>query len=319
MVCRKLTLSLLLILSVGLFCTGCMAKKKTDISPKENDIKKAQVIFQKVSTPKVVKKTYDLYSSTPYELSLYSIMEISKLPVEVKKAIDSLLESSQGFYLLKFEENKVLVILQNPVAVSNTFIRHDLQFAEIFLDGKIVYHNAGYCGFDGESLGIYETNEEDWIFDDSSEVARPLKHTVFNEKGKIKFIESWNYDEKEPIKYQMKNAHKKVISILKESQDNDSNLRKEHVFYDNDGNIKMSLSVNYEGANISRCTFYNSHDSVDSISVFGEYSGGLKTKELIYNEEYELINTLTAEYEDGVRKTITLFDKDGNEINKISS
>ena len=36
---------------------------------------------------------------------------------------------------------------------------------------------------------------------------------------------------------EMKNSSKKLVSLLKESQSNDSNYRKEHIFYDNDGNV----------------------------------------------------------------------------------
>ena len=100
---------------------------------------------------KVVKKNYDLYSSTPYEIPLYSILEISNLSPVVKKAVDELLEASQGFYLLKKDEDKVLVILQNPVRSNDTFSRHDLQFAEIDNEGQIKYHTAGYGGKSGET------------------------------------------------------------------------------------------------------------------------------------------------------------------------
>lgn len=117
----------------------------------------------------------------------------------------------------------------------------------------------------------------------------------------------------------MKDSHKKVVSILKETQDNDANLRREHIFYDNEGKTTMSLTVNYDGANISRLTYYNSHDKIDSVSILSEYSEGNKVKELIYNEDYELINTAIAEYIDSTRKKIQVLDKDGNEILKISS
>ena len=112
---------------------------------------------------------------------------------------------------------------------------------------------------------------------------------------------------------------KKVVSILKESQDNDSNYRKEHIFYDNNGNTTMSLTINYDGANISRLTFYNSHDSIDSISIISEFTDGIKTKELIYNQDYKLISSFVPEYKDGELKKIKTYDSEEKEINQISS
>ena len=50
-----------------------------------------------------------------------------------------------------------------------------------------------------------------------------------------------------------------------------------------------------------------------------EYQDGLKTKELIYNKDYKLVNTVTSDYIDGERKDIKIFDTEGNETDKISS
>ena len=187
-----------------------------------------------------------------------------------------------------------------------------LQFAEILSDGKIVYHNAGYFGYEGEHL--LEDSDEVWTFDESVEVKRPLKHVVYDEKGKIKFTEHWSYNPEDEIKYIMKDSHDKEVSILKESQDNESHYRKEHIFYDNDSQIKMSLTVNYDGANITRMTFYNSHDLVDSVSVFSDYVDGIKTRESVYNEKYELQNTVIPTYKEGIRAKLSVLNAKGEEI-----
>lgn len=306
----------LFITAIGLafLSTGCLLKKDS-IEP--SDAKQINPSVAKQNSPKPLEKKSDLYSSTPYELPLFSIVEISKLSNSVKTVVDKLLEDSQGFYLLRKDGEQILVILQNPVNTNNTFNRHGLQFAEIDSEGKIRYHNAGYQGVDGEIFGENGQINDEWFFDETTEPKRPLKHIVYNEKKKIKFVEYWNYDENEPIKYQMKDSNKKVISILKESQDNDSNFRKEHVFYDNEGNTKMSLTINYDGANLSRVTFYNAHDLIDSMSIISEYENGLKVKELIYNEDYELTYTVLSDYTDGERKSIKILDKEGIEIEKI--
>lgn len=313
---RKKVVFLLMALSLTFLCSGCLSKKTEQVTMPEKKSSEKQI--QRVAKkPLPEVKKYDLYSSTLYDLPLFSIVEISKLPQSIKDKVDKILEDSQGFYLLRFDGEKVLIILQNPIINSETYKRHDLQFAEISKDGEVTYHNAGYAGIAGE---IFEhENADSWILDETVEPHRPLKHTSYNENGKVKFIETWNYDEKDPVKYQMKDSHEKVISLLKEVQENDSNYRREHVFYDNDGNIKMSLTINYDGANVSRLTFYNSHDLIDSITIVGEFENGIKTKELIYNEEYQLVNSVHSDYVDDERKCIRVLDSEGNEINKISS
>ena len=66
-------------------------------------------------------------------------------------------------------------------------------------------------------------------------------------------------------------------------------------------------------------TFFNSHDSIDSMSIMSEYENGVKVKELIFNNEYKLLNTIVSEYKDDERKCIKIYDSEGNEINKINS
>lgn len=314
---KKFSLLLCGVISISLICTGCFSKK--NIEP-ENEIIEKNVSKPASTIQKKETKSYDLYSETPYDLPLVSIAEISKLPENIKKTVDSILESSQGFYYLKVNNDSVFIILQNPIAAANTYSRHNLQFIEIDKDGAVTSHLAGYVGIDGEIGNTVSQKKNDiWVFDETIEPYRPVKHTNYDEKGKIKFVETWSYDDTEPVKYQMKDANKKIVSILKESQDNDANLRREHIFYDNEGKTTMSLTVNYDGANISRLTYYNSHDKIDSVSILSEYENGHKVKELIYNEDYELINTAIADYIDEERKSIQILDKNNNEILKISS
>lgn len=311
---KKIIFILFLCLAVTFLSTGCMSKKNIE---EKIILELSQEAPKKNSKPVIQEKKYDLYSSSLYDLPLISILEISKLSNTLKSTIDKCLEESQGFYFLKKYDDKIFVILQNPINNLNVYSRHNLQFLEIDLEGKITYHNAGYVGINNEINNLEP--DEDWIFDDTSKIAKPVKHIAYNENGKVKFIETWNYNEEEQIKYQMKNSENKLVSILKESKNNDSNLLREHIFYDNDGNITMSLTVNYDGANISRVTFYNSHDTVDSFSIISEFAEENKVKELIYDEDYELINTLTSEYNDNKRMNIKYFDKDNNLIEKISS
>lgn len=319
MVNKKIVSVIFMAIIFAILSSVCL--KKTSMTESESlkepaqkcEIKKTQQVI------KPIEKKYDLYSSVSQDLPLFSVVEISKLSPIVKKSVDQLLELSQGFYFLRFNDDSVFVILQNPVSNSNTYQRHDLQFAQIDMEGKIQYHTAGYSGIENETLFSEDQITDDWTFSEQDELKRPLKHIAYDEKGKTKFIEIWNYDNKDSVKYQMKDAKKNVLSILKETQDNESNLRREHVFYDNNGKIVMSLIANYDGANISRLNFYNSHDLVESISVFSHYEDGLKTKEMIYDEEYKLIYTTVAEYKDGERIKITVYNNEGEEISSISS
>lgn len=318
---KKICLNLLLIIGVSFCCTGCLFAPKKEIS---KDIKNSPQNEIKKTTNNNIQevkhiKSYDLYESTPYEIPLLAVIEISKLEPKIKKIVDNLLESAQGFYYLKKNDNGVFIILQHSVNEIDTFLRHDLQFVEISNTGEISYYSAGYSGIDGEIYSLDSNNSDKWEFFEEQEVVKPLKHIVYNENGKEKFTELWNYEDNEPIKYMMKDGHNKTLSVLKFSQENDSNLRKEHIFYDNEGNTKMSLTINYDGANISRLNFYNEHDLVDSVMVLTEYENGVKTKELIYNKDFELIYTVISSYEDNIRKKIVLYDKEGKDICKITN
>lgn len=270
-----------------------------------------------VTTPAEEEKIhFDLYSSTPYDMPLYSIMQISQLSPKAKKTVDKIFEEAQGFYFLKYDKskNKTFVILQNPISKENTYSRHDIEIAEISEDGTNTLHKVGYTGQHGEVTNPQE-NHDEWTFDESS---NPLKHIAFDDNGDVKFYEIWNYGSNEPVKYEMKDSNGKLISIIKESGEGESNFRREHVFYDNDGKTKMRISVNYDGANISRFTYYDSADDIDSVSIMSEYDeNGTKIGEKIYNENYELLNSLKSEYKDGTRTSIHLYNESGKEINKI--
>ena len=315
MTVKKVVVSLfcsILVLGVGFFYIT--ENKTAEFKKSEDSLNKTPVSSAVLKVP---EKKFDLYAETPYDIPLLSIYEISKMPSHIKNTVDEILELSQGFYILKEANDRILVLLQNPVLESKTYSRHDLQYVEIYPDGRKVFHNAGYAGIEGEISNSVEQIEDDWIFDKSTEPYRPLKHIVRDDKGKVSFTEIWNYDSNENIKYQMKDSRNKVVSMLKEIQEGESNYRREHIFYDNDGKTAMSITINYDGANISRFTYYNAHDTIDSISIISEYTDGLKTRELVYDEDYQLVNTYESIYTDGIRKGLRVLDADGNEIAKL--
>jgi hypothetical protein len=81
----------------------------------------------------------------------------------------------------------------------------------------------------------------------------------------------------------------------------------------------MSLTINYDNANISRFTYYNSLDKDNSVSIISEYADGTKIKEQIYDANYALIRTFIAKYSDSYRTEIQTLDSEGKMISKISS
>ena len=320
---HKKLISGIICLSALFFAAGCGIKKQPEpvVPDKKTEVKhvvKQKTQKQEVQEPDIKKETSDLYSENPYYMPLSSIVEISKLSPEVKKSVDKLLEEAQGIYLIQKHKDKTIIFLQNPINTENTYVRHNLQTAEISADGEITYHNIGYNGKDGEMENPDEQFEDVWEFDKTREPYRPLKHISYGENNKKKFTETWNYDEKEPIKYQIQDSDDKVISVLSETLENESTYRHEHIFYDKHGNIDKSISINYNGADISRIVIYDTKDFDKSVSIINEYTDGQLTKEKIYDKDYQLINTYESTYNNNKRTDIKVFDKDEKEIEAIT-
>jgi len=291
----------------------------------ETNAKQEKTTESKISKPIPMNvKRYDLYSSSLYDLPLASILEISKLNEETKKKIDQILEQSQGFYYLinNEKEHKISIVLQNPITIQNTYNRHNLEIAEIStIDNSIKYFSPAYQGIEGEisNAVVEETKKADvWKFDKSFEPYRPTKHITYDEKRKTKFTEYWNYSDKEEIKYMLKNGKGKVISMLKETYNGDTNYRQEHLFY-NEDKITMNFSINYDGANITRFSYYDSYTPESSTTIITEYENGLKTKEEIYDKDYQLIKTIRAIYVDNERKTINEYDISDKLVKSINA
>ena len=305
----------------------CQLNFKKDIE--ETKPVQIQKIQQKtIPTPvKPPKNIADMYNSTVYDLPLFSIAQISTMPKALKEVVDKSLEEAQGFYLLNYnkDEQKVFIILQNQLSVADAYPRHNLEFMELYLnseDGKVLknLYSPAYLGQANESFfAAYSVHgsEEAWVLDDKSEVKRPLKHTYYDPKGKVKIQEIWNYDENKDIKYQLKGSSKNVISMLKEYKQGEDGLRKEHLFYDADGNLIISLTINYEGANITRIMYFDKHNTDECMSIIAYYSEGMKTKEEIYGNDYKLKNTVEAEYKDGERQKIKLLNSAGELVTEI--
>ena len=303
---------------LGFICLAVMERKQTEETISANAPKISHRANSTASKAEKSDKKYNLFPETIYNIPLMSIVEINKAPESIQKSAEKLLEDAQGFYFVKYDENKreLNVLLENPVTQGNTYVRHNLEFATVKEDGSVKYSKEGYSGHDGEIANAVETEEDLWEFDKTIEPPRPLKHMVFGDNGQIEFVETWNYDENEPVKYEMKDGDGKIISIVKESADG-ATYRKEHVFYDKDGKTIKSFSVNYDGTDLSRMSYYDA-DNNNGLSITSEYSEGNKVKEVIYNQDYELQNTIKSEYENGKRKSVTVLDSDSKEVETIS-
>ena len=73
----------------------------------------------------------------------------------------------------------------------------------------------------------------------------------------------------------------------------------------------------YDGADVKRFTYYNADKPADGGSVFAEYENGLKIKETVYSNDLKVENSYTAEYHNGEREGITIWDKNNKEIQKL--
>ncbi|MCQ2753772.1 MAG: hypothetical protein MJ231_01855 [bacterium] len=318
------------VIAVCFACVFLVQRKSAELLVEEvlkpdTKVKQEKTITKDIPSVKDdAKIKYNLYSDT--DMPLTSIVEISKLPEKVKKIVDEVLESSQGIYLLKANKDKVFIITQNANSIENRFFRNNVELVEVSLKPEDNYKKTvktiGYTGENNElenAVNGFDTQNDIWEYDKSQEIPRPTKHVKYDNNGKVEFTEVWNYDNS-PIKYEMKNANDKVVSVLKETTENGENYTREQLFYDDNGHTEMNISAHYSGANISRFTYFNAKQPTDNVSIMSEYTDSVKTVEKVYNSDYELIETLQSKYDNNDKRTdIKVYDKDGNAVADISS
>lgn len=325
MVAKRLVVGL----SCGVLALGITLFVVLEKTASNLKVEQVQPVKNVVKQPVPIKETpkFDLYSTSFYDMPLASVMDISKLPKNVKKYIDTVFETAQGFYYLNYneDERRVKIILQNPITEGKIYTRHGLEVLEITLNDDETFTKKLYpIGYNGEENEIENAVDEVndkydiWAFDKSTEPYLPLKHKKYNDKGKLLFTEKWDFSVDSEIKYQMKNSKNKTISILKETLEDSVNLRREHIFYDENGQITTSVTVNFDGANITRFTYYNPQLPEENITIISEYSDGMKVGETVYNQNYQPIKIFKAQYIDGKRVSIELVDKDNKVLDKIN-
>lgn len=273
------------------------AKQIKKVAPQKNE--------QKIKDNKIKS---DLYKGVPDSLlPLSAISEIASLNGNLHKTIKELVDNSTGVLYAKRNGNKLLMVVENP-----DDNRHGLEFIEISADGK---HEK--IGFLLSKYSESNTDDDLWEYETEEEVKRPVKHTKFNSDGEVEFVETWNYSSDEPIKYELKNKEDKVISLVKETIDENNSMRQEHLIYDKDGKTKLNLTVNYDGADLTRFTYYNADKQEESGSLFSEFKDGIKTKETVYTSDYKVKNVYVPKYKDNERSEIQVLDNENQEVKSI--
>ena len=273
------------------------AKQIKKVAPQKNE--------QKIKDNKIKS---DLYKGVPDSLlPLSAISEIASLNGNLHKTIKELVDNSTGVLYAKRNGNKLLMVVENP-----DDNRHGLEFIEISADGK---HEK--IGFLLSKYSESNTDDDLWEYETEEEVKRPVKHTKFNSDGEVEFVETWNYSSDEPIKYELKNKEDKVISLVKETIDENNSMRQEHLIYDKDGKTKLNLTVNYDGADLTRFTYYNADKQEESGSLFSEFKDGIKTKETVYTSDYKVKNVYVPKYKDNERSEIQVLDSENQEVKSI--
>lgn len=256
-----------------------------------------QVVSKTIEPP--VKKT-DLYNLSDKNIPLSAIADLADLPVSVRKTVEMLLDTSyNGIYFLNSSSDKITVILGEEDCEIK---RHDINFIEISLaDGSILDSN----------VEDKDSKYDKWKYKNGL----PLSHTRYNDDKEIVYNETWNYSEDEPIKYKKSDKDGKIISLRKEVIENDINLREEHLFYDNEGRMVKNVSLNYDGTDLTRFTYYNSQD--DSVMLVSDFEDGVKKKETLYSTDYKVKNIYLPEYKDGQKSKIKIFDKDNKLVETL--
>lgn len=284
--------------------------KNTNTNNKINknlDTKK-QETAQTTDISKEITKKADLHKDlSANSLPLSVIAEIADLSKEVQDAVKHIAENSNGIFMAKKVGNKLFIVTDSP-----DNIRQGIDFVEISLSN--CHQTRTTMGYNGKAN---ESENDSWEYDTISDTKVPTRHTKYNKDGNIEFVETWNYDSSNPIKYEMKDDKGNLLSLRKETSANENDLSVQHLLYDEHGNTRVNVSASYEGADIKRFTYYNAYKPDESGSVFSEYTDGLKTKETVYNSELKTENIYTSEYKEGERTQISVFDSNNQEIEKI--
>ena len=288
--------------------TEAEAPKKPQETLQAKDIKEESEKEEYKPPVEIINKGNLYPNVSNNQLPLSAIIELSKLPDDVQEDVDEIIEASRNIFMLKKIGDKVIIIVENP-----SDSRHNIDLKEISLNSESE-KNIPF----GSHIAGDETEQDIWEYEDDDDTKRPIKHIKFNGEKNIEYTETWNYTENEPIKYEMRDGDDRVISIKKETIDNETSLRVEHILYNSDGNTKVSVSITYNGPDITRFTYYNSEKPDEGICIFSNFGeDGCKTKETLYTPDFKLINSFVPIYQDGSRTGIKVMDNNENKVEEL--
>lgn len=285
------------------------AKKEVPLpvaEKKQDTVINEQSKQEKVVKPDKVIKKAELYNSTDKNMPLSAIAGLSEMPDEVVKTVETLLQESSGgiYFMTRFKDKVFLITDLTPEGEENPIKRHDFSFVEISLnDGSII----------NTQIKDEDSKQDKWDFNNDL----PLSHTHYDKDKKPVYSEFWDYSSEDPVKYKKVDKDGNVISLRKEVIENGVNLREEHVFYDNEGNMTRNVSFNYDGTDLTRFTYYNSEMPDDSAIIISEFEDGVKKKETLYSSDYKIKNIYFPEYKDGQKSEIKVLDKDNNLVETL--
>lgn len=253
------------------------------------------------------EKKGNLYENYPASMvPLSGITALSGLSPTANAAVSKVFDKSNNVYMINRSGHKLFMVVENPEN-----IRHGVDFIE--LDTRNGHQTNTSLGYNSK---MQDSDNEIWEYDKNSDEQLPTRHAKYNKDGDVEFVEFWYYDDS-PVKYEMKDGEGNVLSIKKETVDNGTDMRVEHVLYDKTGKTKINVTAAFEGDDIKRFTYYNADKPAESASVFGDYEDGVKVKETVYTSDLKVKNVYKADYDNGIRKAITVYDNKDNEIEKI--
>ena len=131
----------------------------------------------------------------------------------MKAKVEGYIQNSTVYYL-ETKKDGIFMIVDNSDA--ENFPRHGLEFVEINHNGvkKVT-----------PLIKTTDANDENDVWELDEETKLPIRHVNYNHDGEIVYSEFWNYSPESQIKYELKDHQGKTVSLRKEIQEGDSNIR----------------------------------------------------------------------------------------------
>ncbi len=314
---EKWKLIIVNLISLFLLC-GCSIFSKEEVSQELPNVNKEEtpiipVVEKKVVTTPVepsiqqvkIRKFADIYPENS-EVLLSTIAVLSNLDDKTCHQVKKIIEDRDVYYITQQDNNVFMVAAID--SESEEFQRHGIELVRISNDGTME---------DQQLVNIEDDDSDVWEFDKKTKL--PVRHIHYNIDGHIEYGEYWNYSNENPVKYELKDNDNKTIAIKKEVPDGDSNIRIENLIYDEEGNTKINITMNYEGPYITRFTYFNAETPEDGVVIVREFEDGVEVKETVYSTDYKVKNVYEAFYKNDIRDSIKVFDNEHRELEEILS